>query len=220
MSKTSTADEANVSAKTKTTPEPPKPMNIFAKLEKARLMFIQSGTKKSGHNKFAGFDYFELEDIVPAKTTIFNEIGLCDYITFTDEMATLTLIDVDDPDQWITFKSPMRNLELKGANAVQVLGGMETYQRRYLYMMVLDIVESDAFDVGQPTPPPPTPKSRGNDAFVASVNGIVDKLSMEEKTKAASIIKRLNGGKATYKEIVDPNTQNSVLKALKEEFHV
>jgi hypothetical protein len=40
----------------------------------------------------------------------------------------------------------MRNLDLKGCNEIQALGGIETYQRRYLYMLAFDFVESDLFD--------------------------------------------------------------------------
>ena len=40
----------------------------------------------------------------------------------------------------------MRDLELKGANSMQSLGGIETYQTRYLYIQLLNIVECDSFD--------------------------------------------------------------------------
>ena len=44
-------------------------------------------------------------------------------------------------------------------NSIQALGGAETYQRRYLWMMVLDIVEADAFDSTQGKPNSDEPKS-------------------------------------------------------------
>lgn len=40
----------------------------------------------------------------------------------------------------------MEELELKGCNKIQALGGTETYQRRYLYMAAFDIIEADLFD--------------------------------------------------------------------------
>ena len=40
----------------------------------------------------------------------------------------------------------MEDLELKGCNKVQALGGVETYLRRYLYMSAFDIIENDMFD--------------------------------------------------------------------------
>ena len=42
-------------------------MSVHAKLNKARLKFHSLPLKKSGHNKFAGYRYFELGDfLVPA----------------------------------------------------------------------------------------------------------------------------------------------------------
>ena len=40
----------------------------------------------------------------------------------------------------------MEELELKGCNKIQALGGSETYSRRYLYMSAFDIIENDMFD--------------------------------------------------------------------------
>ena len=40
----------------------------------------------------------------------------------------------------------MRALELKGCNAIQSLWWVQSYQRRYLYLMAFDISESDMFD--------------------------------------------------------------------------
>lgn len=53
-------------------------LNIYQKLQKARLLFQQRNVRKSGHNTFSKYDYFELADIVPHKTEIFQELGLCD----------------------------------------------------------------------------------------------------------------------------------------------
>ena len=67
-------------------------------------------------------------------------------ISFNNELATMTLINGDEPSEQITFTSPMRDLELKGTNAVQNLGGVQTYLTRYLYIQLLNIVEADVFD--------------------------------------------------------------------------
>ena len=52
-------------------------MNVYGKLSKARLLLQQKKLKKSGKNKFSGFDYFELSDFLPSINEIFNEVGLC-----------------------------------------------------------------------------------------------------------------------------------------------
>ena len=128
------------------------PMNVYQKLIQARKMFQEADIKKSGVNRFADFKYFELADIVPAKTRIFAELGLVDCVTFSPTDATLCLFNVDNPEEVIPFMSPMRPLTTVSQtgknkmNELQGLGAEETYQRRYLYMMALDIVEADSFD--------------------------------------------------------------------------
>ena len=67
-------------------------------------------------------------------------------------MATLTIINCHKPDEKIIFTSPMRDLEIKGLNKIQVLGGIETYQRRYLYLIAFDIVESDLIEIQKALP--------------------------------------------------------------------
>ena len=134
-------------------------LNIYGKLAVARGRFLEAPVQKSGVNRFAEYKYFELSDIVPVATAIFNYCGLVFLISFDNDNATGTLVNVDKPEETIIFTSPMRDLEVKGMNAVQALGGVETYQRRYLYMTCLDIVEADAFDATQGKPDPETGKA-------------------------------------------------------------
>jgi hypothetical protein len=102
--------------------------------------------KKSGHNKFAGYQYFELGDFLLPIQQIFNDVGLCGVVSFTAETATLRIVDIESPDQQIEFTSPMGSAALKGCHEVQNIGAVETYQRRYLYVTALEIVEHDALE--------------------------------------------------------------------------
>lgn len=120
--------------------------NIYQKLMEVRTNFHKLELKKSGHNKFANFKYFELGDFLVPATKLLNEEGLCPIVTFNNEVAKMVLVNTDNPSETIEFTSPMRDLELKGANSMQSLGGVETYQTRYLYIQLLNIVESDSFD--------------------------------------------------------------------------
>ena len=120
--------------------------NIFQKLMNVRTNFHKLELKKSGHNKFANFIFFELGDFLVPATKLLNEEGLCPIVTFDNEVAKMVLVNTDNPSETIEFTSPMRDLELKGANSMQSLGGCETYQTRYLYIQLLNIVESDSFD--------------------------------------------------------------------------
>ena len=78
----------------------------------------------------------------------------------------MTIFNVDCPSDYIQFSSPMREIEPiissktggEVVNAIQRLGSVETYQRRYLYMIALDIVEADSIEPQTGDNPPPAPK--------------------------------------------------------------
>lgn len=126
-------------------------MNIYEKLQDCRVKLRKADLKKTGHNSYSQYDYFELGDFLPKLTEIMLEDKLTSTITFTEELATLTLIDCEKPEDTIVFTSPMRDAQLKGTHPIQNLGAVETYSRRYLYTTAFDIVENDTLDsVQQP----------------------------------------------------------------------
>lgn len=120
-------------------------MSAHKKLMEARIRLQQVKLKKSGLNKFAGFEYFELADFLPTVQSIFAEIGLCGVVSYDKELATLTITDIDDNSQ-IIITSPMAEANLKGVHPIQNMGAVETYSRRYLWVTALEIVEHDALD--------------------------------------------------------------------------
>lgn len=121
-------------------------MNVYQKLQAARIKLQSTKLNKSGHNKFAGYQYFELGDFLPTIQTIFNELGLCGSVSFTPELAFLHIVNCDKPEETIVFSSPMSEANLKGCHPIQNLGAVETYQRRYLWVTAMEIVEHDALD--------------------------------------------------------------------------
>ena len=121
-------------------------MNVFEKLNKARVMFQEANVKKSGQNEYAGYTYFELNDILPICNEICNEIKAVCVLNFTETVATLQFIDCEKTDDVITFTSPMSEATLKGCHKVQNLGAVETYIKRYLYQNCFEIAENDALD--------------------------------------------------------------------------
>lgn len=121
-------------------------MNVYEKLQDCRLKLSKADLKKSGQNAYTKGSYFELGDFLPKLTEIMAEDKLTSTITFDEEMAVLTLIDCEKPEDTIVFTSPMREATLKGTHPIQNLGAVETYSRRYLYTIAFDIVESDTLD--------------------------------------------------------------------------
>ena len=142
---------------------------VHKKLMQARVELQAMPLKKSGHNKFANYNYFELGDFLPQVNAIFNRIGLCSVVSFDAEYASLTITDVDDGTM-IVITSPMVESSMKGASAIQSLGGLQTYQRRYLYMCACDLVENDSFDAAAPTK---------ESVIITPAQGIRDELPIE-----------------------------------------
>ena len=133
-------------------------MNVYQKLLEARAKFLEHGISKSGKHMELRYKYFELDDIVPIAIGIFTEIGLVPIVSFTEEQALMTLVNTENPDETIQFFTPMRYpSENKMVNPVQALGSAQTYLRRYLYMIALDICEPDSIE-------PTTVKDDGNNA--------------------------------------------------------
>jgi hypothetical protein len=120
-------------------------MTVHRKLMEARVRLQSTELKKSGINKFAGYTYFELGDFIPAIQQIFYDIGLCGIVSFKSDYAELAIYDTEDGTM-VMITSPMAEANLKGAHPIQNLGATESYQRRYLWMTALEIVEHDVID--------------------------------------------------------------------------
>lgn len=135
-------------------------MSVHKKLMQARVTLQSTKLQKSGHNKFAQYYYFELGDFLPEIQSIFNGLGLCGVVSFTNEMATLTITDMEDGTT-LNITSPMSSAALKGCHEVQNLGAVQTYLRRYLWVTAMEIVEHDALDstTGSEAPAKAAPKA-------------------------------------------------------------
>lgn len=121
-------------------------MNVYQRLNMARQQFHCAPLKKSGHNKFSNYYYFELGDFVIPALEIFKIHGLTSVISFGKEEASMTIVNNEKPEERIVITSPMSSAALKGCHEVQNLGAVQTYLRRYLWVAALEIVEHDALD--------------------------------------------------------------------------
>lgn len=167
-------------------------MNVYQRLNAARDAFHQTKLKKTGHNKFANYYYFELGDFLIPALQIFKEHGLTGVISFGKETADMRIVNVDKPEEVIVIESPMSTAALKGCHEVQNLGAVQTYLRRYLWVAALEIVEHDALDA--------TTGIKGAAPVVTPRGGIGDDLPQDVKDflqdMAASIEELVNQGKA------------------------
>ena len=163
-------------------------MSVHKKIMQARISLQNSKLTKSGNNKFAGYKYFELGDFLPAAQQIFAELGLCGIVSFGAEEATLTITDTEDNSQ-IVITSPMSTAALKGCHAVQNLGAVQTYIRRYLWVAALEIVEHDAIDMTTGKAEPEQEKPAVNiERIVESITNSADLNTLQSHFKAAWLI--------------------------------
>lgn len=123
--------------------------NVYRALQSMRVKLQEHDIKKSGHNDYGDYDYFELADFLPEINKLALEHNIVCIYEITDKDAILHIADMEDYENRIDFRIPIAELTLKGANAVQNVGGLTTYTRRYLYMIAFEIAESDEFDPNQ-----------------------------------------------------------------------
>ena len=162
---------------------------VYQKLQKARVKLQNVELKKSGHNSFAGFKYFELGDFLPTVNSIFFELGLCSVFTIDNNEAIMQIVDTEFGGT-IFFRSPVAEavprvtIDAGKSPAIQALGSQHTYLRRYLFLNALEITEHDAVDATLGKDEPKSAKAVTKDVF-----DTLDEQSQNEiKSYAADII--------------------------------
>lgn len=154
-------------------------MNVYQKLNEARAKFHSLQLKKTGHNKFAGYNYFELGDFLIPALQVFRDVGLCAIVSFEKDYASMAVVDAEKPEaDSFRITSPMGSAALKGCHEVQNIGAVETYQRRYLWVAALEIVEHDALDSSEPLKEAPKKERTG---VMADVLKTLPELSAEDR---------------------------------------
>jgi len=162
-------------------------MNVYEKLVEARVRFQSSNVKKSGQNKFAGYSYYELADILPVINSLSKELKFAVIVYFEDDTWKLDFIDSEKVEDKITFTFPHSTAQLKGCHEVQNVGAVNTYSKRYLYQNAFEIVEADALDStmnpnDQPLPRKQVPKEVEPD-YKALAKKLSEKLGLVPEEK-------------------------------------
>jgi hypothetical protein len=159
-------------------------MSIYKKLNEARQKFHALDLKKSGENKFAGYKYFELGDFLVPGMRVLADVGLCAYVSFETEHARMTIVDVENPQEQIVIFSPMSSANLKGCHPVQNIGAVESYQRRYLWMAALEVVENDIIDASEPV-------KEDKKKTITPNDGAMEALTREQKALVYKVSKAI-----------------------------
>lgn len=183
-------------------------MNIYEKLNAARLQIAEKGLSKTGNNTFAGFKYFELQEILPVVNNVNNDLKLFSAFSFLRDTATLEIVNTEKPEERVTFSfaySP-DGAKLKACHQIQNEGAVQTYIKRYLYQNAYEIAEADQLDasVWRDEPKQARPAARKPEAkqpekkSFADVMADIEKISPEEVKAALK-----NNGYNSLDEIAD-----------------
>lgn len=184
-------------------------MSIYKKIMNIRSELMKRDIKKSGHSNFGGFDYFELDDLIPPIQELCEKYNLFLLFSFRKDEAILTALNIDNTGEIIETNSPMPSYDNplnSKMNLVQTVGTYETYQRRYLYIALFDITEKDAAELDK--------KESSNNKKTNKK----DKNNSNEFKEDTEAIKLLNDLKAILLDPKDPQdiTKNNILKLAKE----
>mgnify|MGYP001625306745 FL=1 len=124
--------------------------NLNESIIKIRVDLQKSKIKKSGKNKFAGFDYYELSDFLPKLNELMLEEGINDIFTIKDGIAKLILLKGDERQEYEMpferFATPVNKNGQASMQDIQYLGALNTYYKRYLYLNAFGITDGEVID--------------------------------------------------------------------------
>lgn len=115
--------------------------NLIKKVAEARSI-ISIG--KTGTNKFANFNYYQIDEIYAQAKEVFKDLGLVtivssDYLGDSTIKFTLDVMS-DDSDGKLSYSVITKlNEGMKGAQPAQEAGATITYATKYLYGLLLMI---------------------------------------------------------------------------------
>jgi hypothetical protein len=164
---------------------------------KIRVALQNAKLKKSGKNKFAGFDYFELADFLPKLNELMLDEGMNDRFSIINNndgtmTASLLLIKGDENQVYtmpfVLFDTPVNirvdketgeEREVKSMQDIQYLGALNTYYKRYLYLNAFGITDGEVIDSMNNEDLGTTKEKKASAGQIAVLN----KLSDEDKAK-------------------------------------
>ena len=120
--------------------------SIYEKLAEMRVELQAKKLIKTGKNTYSKYEYYELSDFLPSCNSIAAQHKTLFKFAINENTASLTLINLENLEDVIEFSIPTANVSIQGATAMQNIGAVTTYARRYLYMIAMEISEDDNLD--------------------------------------------------------------------------
>ena len=168
-------------------------ISIRVELQNAKL-------KKSGKNKYAGFDYFELADFLPKLNELMLKEGVNDRFYIKDGYAVLELQKFGETNTYtmpfVLFDTPVNKkynkdldeyFDVKSMQDIQYLGALNTYYKRYLYLNAFGITDGDVIDSMDNDDLESVPKQEKKTMQVTNITSnqleLIKRLSVEQQVK-------------------------------------
>ena len=127
-----------------------KELNLNESIIKIRVELQNSKIKKSGKNKYAGFEYYELSDFLPKLNELMQKEKVNDLFTIENDEVKLTLIKGEEKQEYKMpfriFETPLTKDGKQSMQDIQYLGALNTYYKRYLYLNAFGITDGEVID--------------------------------------------------------------------------
>ena len=129
--------------------------NIYQKMSELRNFVVSEKIKKTGEAKDKAGKvrntYYEFSDFVPVIIPFMKEIGLFSfYGVKKDEhgrsTAFLKYFNTEKPEEILEFTMDYLQMESGFMSKIQAHGGTQTFLRRYLYIISLELAENDTIE--------------------------------------------------------------------------
>lgn len=196
-------------------------MNVWGRLAYARMLMQEEGVKKQGLNSFQKYAYWKLDQINPVFNKALFEARLCSHVHVSEQIAILTIRNIDVPDDEIVFSMPTVPSDMAKVSQIQARGSEITYFTRYLILQAMqigeaerDIDEYDQGDMNASSKGKTTPsKGENSGSIKEEVQTLCREKAKDFRTEVNNIIKKYNNGSIAISKVENEDD----LKKIKEE---
>lgn len=195
-------------------------MNVWGRLAYARMLMQEEGVKKQGLNSFQKYAYWKLDQINPVFNKALFEARLCSHVHVSEQIAILTIRNIDVPDDEIVFSMPTVPSDMAKVSQIQARGSEITYFTRYLILQAMqigeaerDIDEYDQGDMNASSKGKNSTKENTSGSIKEEVQTLCREKAKDFRAEVNNIIKKYNNGSIAISKVENEDD----LKKIKEE---
>lgn len=190
-------------------------MNVWGRLAYARMLMQEEGVKKQGLNSFQKYAYWKLDQINPVFNKSIFEARLCSHVHVSEQIAILTIRNIDMPDDEIVFSMPTVPSDMAKVSQIQARGSEITYFTRYLILQAMQIgeAEKDIDEYNQEDMNSTNKEKESTISIKEEVQSLCREKAKDNRAEVNNIIKKYNNGSIAISKVENEDD----LKKIKEE---